>query len=146
MHIFLNQASQVSSFTKEPDSENKTLIMFHLLLEPTVNSEWRANCSLCSPGTLKTGIGTQYCSSTMGVTPGLWPSSSRRMQEFTAVTVAITGQAFPSLQGFLQGKGASTLGCKHLKMGRGASNNPTPEGTEVLPSTYRHLACQNRNP
>lgn len=36
--------SQVSSFTKEPDSENKILIMLHLLLEPTVNSEWQTNC------------------------------------------------------------------------------------------------------
>lgn len=73
----------------------RTLVMLHLLSEPTVNSEWRTNCSFSSLWTWP-GRDTQCCF-TLEVLSGLWlPAAGRFRIHSSDIRHRGTHPPFPS--------------------------------------------------
>lgn len=80
----------------------RTLIVVHLLSEPTVNSEWRTNCWLSLTLDVTNGTGTVLPNTRVYVWP-LTPSS-RESQEFPAGVFAIMGDILSFLWDFREGR------------------------------------------
>lgn len=117
--------------------------MLHLLLKPTVNSEWQTNCSFWFTLDVKDWRGTEHClphyrGQPWPPTPAAgWFGSSRQRHSPSWETPSLLSGPFCS--------GEHPEGAQSIRRQVKSLQESDLRGHLLLRSMYRHLQCQNRH-